>query len=158
MVGKPSNSEHSIGLASHPQLQLHSDRGQTKGLTRAEGWRGGAQAEAGNGEEFKGGKRLRDREGRTALGTRPRGAESPGRAKRCTGTGVAGGGDGANAGQEKQNKKQNSYDFRESSHENEWSAEEEGQGSESDCVGGRSRDSVGHTDLEGVNVEVFAAP
>ena len=82
---------------SHPNLgRGDGERGQTKGLTREEGRRGGAQAEAGNGEDLKGGKRLRGWKGRTAKGKRPKGAEPPGRAKGCTGTGVAGGGDGAN--------------------------------------------------------------
>ena len=54
------------------------DRGQTKGLTREEGQRGGAQLEAGNGEDFKGGKRLRGRGGGTVKGKRPKGAGSPG--------------------------------------------------------------------------------
>ena len=91
--------------------------------------------EAGNGGEPKGarGHRLRGREGETAPGKKPRGAESPGRAKGCTGTGVAGGGGGANTGQEKQKKKKSSYDFQELSHEHERAADEEGQGSESDC-------------------------
>ena len=86
-----------------------SDRGQTKGLTREEGRRGGAQLEAGNGEDFKGGKRLRGRREGTAKGKRTKGAGPPGRAEGSTGVGVAGEGDGTKTGKEKQNK--NSYDF-----------------------------------------------
>ena len=89
------------------------DRGQTKGLTRAAGQRGGAQAEAGSDEEFKGGKRLPDRgrKGRTAKGKRPKGDGLSSRAEGNTGIGVAGGGDGANSGQKKQNEKKNGYDL-----------------------------------------------
>ena len=44
------------------------DREQENGLTREEGRRGGAQLEAGKGEEFKGGKRLRGRHGKLTGG------------------------------------------------------------------------------------------
>ena len=49
------------------------DRGQTKGLTREEGRRGGAQLEAGEGEDLKGGKRLRDQRGGAGEGKTPKG-------------------------------------------------------------------------------------
>ena len=81
------------------------DREQTKGLTRAAGQRGGAQAEAENDKEFKGRKRLRGRKGRTAKGKRPKGAGPPGRAEGSTGIGVAGGGDGTNSGQKNKTKR-----------------------------------------------------
>ena len=73
--------------------------------------------------------------GRTAKGKRPKGDGSPSRAEGSTGTGVAGGGDGANSGGGKQNKKNSGYGLPGgSSQDNEWSADEEGQGSESDCL------------------------
>ena len=83
------------------------DRGQTQGLTRAMGQGGGAQAEAGNDEEFKGRKRHRGRKGRTAEGKRPKGDGLSSTAEGSTGTGVAGGGDGINSGGTTKNKNKN---------------------------------------------------
>ena len=122
------------------------------------GQRGGARAQAGNDKEFKGGKRLRGRKGRTAKRKRPKGDGSSSRAEGSTGTGVAGEGDGANSGGGKENKKNNGYGLPGSSHDNEWSADEEGQGSESDCLGGGRRDRVGRADLAGGDGVGLAAP
>ena len=101
--GDGSSEGHSAGGGDG---RGDGDRGQTKGLTRAVGQRGGAQAEAGNDEEFKGGKRLQGWKGRTAKGKRPKGDGSSDRAEGITGTGVAGGGDGANSGQKKIKRKE----------------------------------------------------
>ena len=56
------------------------------------------QLEAGEGEEFKGGKRLQGRRGGADKGKRPKGAGSPGRAEGGTGVGVAGEGEGKKTG------------------------------------------------------------
>ena len=119
-------------FGTHPQCVWRGDgdRGQTKGLNREEWRRGGAQLEVGNGEDVKGGKRLRGQRGGTAKGKRPKGAGSPGRAEGSTGVGVVGEGDGTKTGKEKQNK--NSYDFRESVNEHEQSEEVEARDCETE--------------------------
>ena len=58
--GWPPLEYQTAMVEAHSNLWLRGDgdRGQTKGLTWDEGWRGGAQLGAGEGEEFKGEKRL----------------------------------------------------------------------------------------------------
>ena len=129
------------------------DRGQTKGLTRKEGRRGGAQLEASDGEEFKGGKRLRGRRGGAGKGKRPKGAGSSGRAEGSTGERVAGEGEGKKTGKVK-----NSYEFRESVYKHEQSEEGEAHDYEAECLGGGSGEGVGHTDLAGGEGMDDAAP
>ena len=79
------------------------DRGQTKGLNRDERTGAGAQLETGDGDEFRGGKRLRGRRRGSCGGKKPKGAGSLARPEESAGVEASG---GREQGQKAEEKKQ----------------------------------------------------